>query len=146
MVDRANAYKLVVYTDPETDRAVVARTGIVPIPEPYRVQQPETWLLKIQELILNNQSPMACALSRELAAVREELAPQLHGRRPVKHTLTLREATRAALWSRRAPRSSLPTRKPLPQEPLPAPSPLHPAEQVEGLQTHTQAKALLSCG
>ena len=74
--DRANTHKRVSYTDPETARAVVARMGVIPLPDQYRVTQPETWQPRIQELIFNDQSPMVLALLQELEAIREELAPR----------------------------------------------------------------------
>ena len=145
MVDRANTYKRVAYTDPETARAVVARMGVIPLPAELRVEPAAPWLLKIQELILNNQSPMVSALRRELAEIREELAP-----RPPQETSAKKHSHTEKLQEFPAGPAELaglppPTRKPQPPEPLPAPSPLHSAEQVYITHTHTQVKALLSC-
>ena len=126
MVDQANTDNRVVYVDPSTARVVVDNFGVIPLPDELRVQPSPTWQLKISDLNSAHQSPMAQQLSRELAAIREELPPQTRRRLSIDAKLTYRDPARAPRTraSRaRAPRPAAPHHAPA----APLPPPLAPA-------------------
>ena len=116
MVDQANTDNRVVYVDPSTARVVVDNFGVIPLPEELRVEPSPTWQLKISNLNSAHQSPMAQQLSRELAAIREELPPQTRRRLSIDAKLTYRDPARA-------PRPAAPHHAPA----APLPPPLAPA-------------------
>ena len=75
LVDRANTYSRVAYTDPSTARLVVEKYGVIPLPEPFQTEPPQTWQLKIRDLDSRYQTERAEQLRLELAAIRDELDP-----------------------------------------------------------------------
>ena len=75
VVEEANHDRRVTYIDPSTARLVVGEYGVIPLPDDRRQDRSPAWQLKISELNSGYQSPMAQQMRRELAEIREALAP-----------------------------------------------------------------------
>ena len=149
MVDQANHDRRVTYVDPSTARLVVGEFGVIPLPPELRVDPTPPWQLKISDLNSDYQSEMARQLRRELAEIREALAP------PAERRFVSNNQTHLQGAQKSRPGPSTPSRRsrsasPGPSYPSPPPSspPPHPvplsAELVLALHKLTLSRRLRS--